>query len=68
MTFFEHVSDIIQKGICFVQRDGNLWHEEKNCRVSIRYASDHSKKTSGLGLRLIIRKNIERLNVYTFIK
>lgn len=23
----------------------------KNCRVSHRYASDHSKKTSGLGLR-----------------
>lgn len=34
--------------------------EEINCCVSRRYAYGHSKKTSGLGLRLIIRKNIER--------
>lgn len=52
--------DIEPAGNCFIRRGGSWWHEEKNCRVSRRYASDHSKKTSGLGLRLIIRKNIER--------
>ena len=52
--------DVNPEGNCFIRRGGSWWHEEKNCRVSRRYASDHSKKTSGLGLRLIIRKNIER--------
>ena len=52
--------DVEPEGNCFIRRGGSWWHEEKNCRVSRRYASDHSKKTSGLGLRLIIRKSIER--------
>jgi len=38
---------------------GMLVLEAKNCRVSRRYASDHSKKTSGLGLRVVIRENVE---------
>ena len=48
--------DVKPEGNCFVRRGGSWWHEEKNCRVSRRYASDHTKKTSGLGLRLVIRK------------
>lgn len=43
----------------FIRRGGSWWHEDKNCRISRRYASDHSKKTSGLGLRVVIRENIE---------
>lgn len=43
----------------FIRRGGSWWHEAKNCRVSRRYASDHSKKTSGLGLRVVIRENVE---------
>ena len=45
-------------GNCFIRRGGSWWHEAKNCRVSRRYASDHGKKTSGLGVRLVIRDNI----------
>lgn len=44
----------------FIRRGGSWWHEKNNCRVSKRYVSDRSKKTSGLGLRLVIRKNVER--------
>ena len=47
--------DVKPDGNCYIRRGGSWWHEEKNCRVSRRYASDHSKKTSGLGLRVIIR-------------
>ena len=47
--------DVNPEGNCFIRRGGSWWHEEKNCRVSRRYASDHSKKTSGLGMRLVIR-------------
>lgn len=47
--------DIEPAGNCFIRRGGSWWHDEKNCRVSRRYASDHSKKTSGLGMRLVIR-------------
>ena len=50
-----YAMDIKLEGGCFIRRGGSWWHEEKNCRVSRRYASDHSKKTSGLGLRLVIR-------------
>lgn len=50
-----YAMDIKPEGGCFIRRGGSWWHEEKNCRVSRRYASDHSKKTSGLGLRLVIR-------------
>lgn len=46
----------------FIRRGGSWWHEDKNCRVSRRYASDRLKKTSGLGLRVVIRENIEQLN------
>ena len=48
--------DVNPEGNCFIRRGGSWWHEEKNCRVSRRYASDHSKKTSGLGLRIVVRK------------
>lgn len=51
--------DVIPKGNCFVRRGGSWWHKENNCRISRRYASDHTKKTSGLGLRLVVRHNIE---------
>lgn len=47
-------------GNVFIRRGGSWWHKAKNCRVSRRYASDHSKKTSGLGLRVVIRENIEQ--------
>ena len=47
------------EGDIFIRRGGSWWHEAKNCRVSRRYASDHTKKTSGLGLRVVIRENIE---------
>lgn len=52
-------TDIIPGGNVFIRRGGSWWHEAQNCRVSRRYASDHSKKTSGLGLRVVIRENIE---------
>lgn len=42
----------------FIRRGGSWWHEAKNCRVSRRYASDHTKKTNGLGLRVVIRENV----------
>lgn len=51
--------DIEPGGTIFIRRGGSWWHEAKNCRVSRRYASDHSKKTSGLGLRVVIRENVE---------
>ena len=46
-------------GSIYIRRGGSWWHEAKNCRVSRRYASDHTKKTSGLGLRVVIRDNIK---------
>lgn len=54
-----YASDIEPSGTIFIRRGGSWWHEAKNCRVSRRYASDHSKKTSGLGLRIVIRDNVE---------
>ena len=54
-----YASDIEYGGTIFIRRGGSWWHEAKNCRVSRRYASDHTKKTSGLGLRVVIRKNVE---------
>lgn len=57
---YSYAIDVKPKGNCFIRRGGSWWQEEKNCRVSRRYASDHSKKTRGLGLRLVIRKNIEK--------
>lgn len=46
-------------GNVFIRRGGSWWHKAKNCRVSRRYESDHTKRTSGLGLRVIIRDNVE---------
>ena len=54
-----YASNVEPGGTIFIRRGGSWWHEAKNCRVSRRYASDHSKKTSGLGLRVVIRDNIE---------
>lgn len=51
-----YASDVAADGTIFIRRGGSWWHEAKNCRVSRRYASDHSKKTSGLGLRVVIRE------------
>lgn len=42
-------------GDVFIRKGGSWWHEPANCRVSKRYASDKNKKTSGLGLRVVIR-------------
>ena len=53
-----YTTDIEAEGNVFIRRGGSWWHEAKNCRVSRRYASDHTKKTSGLGLRVVIRENI----------
>jgi len=50
--------NIEAKGDIFIRRGGSWWHEAKNCRVSRRYTSNCTKKTSGLGLRVIIRENI----------
>lgn len=54
-----YASDVEPVSTIFIRRGGSWWHEAKNCRVSRRYASDHSKKTSGLGLRVVIRDNVE---------
>lgn len=56
---YSYSIDVKPEGSCFVRRGGSWWHKENNCRISRRYASDHTKKTSGLGLRLVIRQNIE---------
>lgn len=54
-----YASDIESGGTIFIRRGGSWWHDSKNCRVSRRYASVHTKKTSGLGLRVVIRENVE---------
>lgn len=51
---YSYNSDNIS-GNVYIRRGGSWWHEPTNCRVSKRYASDKSKKTSGLGLRVVIR-------------
>ncbi|MBQ3732465.1 MAG: SUMF1/EgtB/PvdO family nonheme iron enzyme [Bacteroidales bacterium] len=51
-------SDAIPGGNVYIRRGGSWFHEAQNCRVSMRYPSDHSKKTSGLGLRVVIRENV----------
>lgn len=53
-----YATDIETGGNIYIRRGGSWWHEAKNCRVARRYASDHLKKTSGLGLRVVIRENI----------
>lgn len=55
-----YASNVEAGGTIFIRRGGSWWHEAKNCRVSRRHASDHSKKTSGLGLRVVIRDNVEQ--------
>jgi formylglycine-generating enzyme required for sulfatase activity len=44
-------------GEYYIRRGGSWWHEDKNCRVSKRYVSRQSKRTSGLGFRVVIRIN-----------
>ena len=51
--------DAIPNSRFYIRRGGSWWHEDRNCRVSRRYVSDQSKKTSGLGLRVVIRDNVE---------
>ena len=58
-----YATDIEPRGNIFIRRGGSWWHEDKNCRVSRRYASDGSKKTSGLGLRVVIREYIEEHSI-----
>lgn len=51
--------DVTPGGNVFVRRGGS-WHQKaNNCRVSMRYNSGHKKKTKGLGLRVVIRENVE---------
>ena len=54
-----YATDIEVSGNIYIRRGGSWWHEAKNCRVSRRYASDHTKRTRGLGLRVVVRDNIE---------
>lgn len=54
-----YATNIEPDGNIFIRRGGSWWHEDKNCRVSRRYESHHTKRTSGLGLRVVIRKNVE---------
>lgn len=48
-------TSINRSGSKYIRRGGSWWHDSKNCRVSKRYVSDETKKTSGLGLRVVIR-------------
>lgn len=54
-----YTTDIVPEGNIFIRRGESWWHEKKNCRVSHRYASNRSKKTRGLGLRVVIRENCD---------
>lgn len=45
-------------GSCYNRRGGSWYHKPNNCRVARRFASHKSKRTSGLGLRVIIRTSI----------
>lgn len=42
-------------GDVYIRRGGSWWHEAQNCRVSRRYPTSRAKKTSGLGIRVVIR-------------
>lgn len=53
-----HVFSLIPSGNRIIRRGGSWWHESQNCRVSKRYYISRMERTSGLGLRVIIRKNI----------
>lgn len=50
--------DVTPGGNVFVRRGGSWYHKANNCRVSKRYNSDHEKKTKGLGMRVVIRDNV----------
>ena len=52
-------SKVEKKGTAFFLRGGSWTHEANNCLVSFRCASNCSKKTSGFGLRVVIRENIK---------
>lgn len=54
-TAHSYALEVEPGGTVFIRRGGSWWHDSKNCRVSKRYASDATKKTSGLGLRVVIR-------------
>ena len=54
-----YVSDVEPGGLIYISRGGSWGNEAQKCCVSRRYASDHSKKTSGLGLRVVIRDNVK---------
>lgn len=54
-----YADKIEPNGKIFIRRGGSWWHKAKNCRVSRRYPSDSSKKTSGLGLRVVIRECVK---------
>lgn len=43
----------------YIRRGGSWWHEAANCRVGKRYVSRRTKRTSGLGFRLIVRDDVE---------
>ena len=48
--------DMEEGGDVYIRRGGSWWHKSQNCRVSKRYPSIRSKKTSGLGLRVVLRE------------
>lgn len=58
-----YTSNIEPGGTIFIRRGGSWWHDAKNCRISRRYASDHTKRTRGLGLRVVIRDNVSKFRV-----
>jgi len=49
-------------GNIYVRRGGSWWHEASNCRVSKRYMSTDTKKTSGLGFRIVLRASVSMLS------
>lgn len=44
----------------YIRRGGSWAHEAKDCRITKRGTFNHSKKTGGLGIRLVIRDNISK--------
>ena len=53
-------NDLDSDADVFVRKGGSFWHKQENCRVAKRYASEKSKKTKGLGLRVVIRLNNQK--------
>ena len=56
---YPYATNVEFDGNILILRGGSWCHENKKCRVSRRYASDRSKKTSGFVLRVMFRENIE---------